>query len=47
MGYSKQMKTLPPQIRWGQENEETAIKCYIEDRLTVGEEITVTTSFDV
>ena len=44
MGYSKQMKTLPPQIRWGQENEQRAIKCYIEDRLTVGEEMTVTPS---
>lgn len=44
MGYSTQMKTLPPQIRWGQENEQKAIKCYIEDRLSVGEEVTVTPS---
>ena len=44
MGYGKQMKTLPPQIRWGQENEQKAIKCYIEDRLAVSEEMTVTPS---
>ena len=44
MGYGKQIKTLPTQIHWGQESEQKAIKYYIEDHLTVGEDMTVTPS---
>ena len=44
MGYGKQLTVLPPQIRWGRENEQNAIRCYIEDCLSVGEEMTVTHS---
>ena len=44
MGYGKQLKVLPPQIRWGRENEQAATRCYIEDRLKVSEEMTVTPS---
>ena len=42
MGYGKQMKTLPPQICLGQENEQKEVKHYIEDRITTGEEMTAT-----
>ena len=38
MGYGKQLKVLPPQISWGGENKQTAIRCYTEDNLRVGEE---------
>ena len=37
MGYGGPMKTLPPQIHWGKENEERARKHYIENRKDVGE----------
>ena len=37
MGYGGPMKCLPPQIRWGQENEEEACKRYVENRQNVGE----------
>ena len=31
MGYGEQLKVLPPPILWGQQNEQMAIKCYIEN----------------
>ena len=37
MGYGGHMKNLPPQICWGNESEERARKCYIENRKDVGE----------
>ena len=36
------MTTSPPQICWAQENGRKTIKHYIEDCLTIGEEMTVT-----
>ena len=44
MGYGEQMKTLPPQILWGRQNEQKAIRCYIDNHLAVGEEMTFTPS---
>ena len=41
MGYSRPMTTLPPQIRWGRENEERARKCYVANRCAVGEMMVV------
>ena len=32
MGYGGPMKSLPPQIRWGRENEDEDQRCYIENR---------------
>ena len=32
MGYGGPMKHVPPQIRWGRENEDAARKCYIANR---------------
>ena len=37
MGYGGPMKSLPPQIRWGRENEDEAQRCYIENRHAAGE----------
>lgn len=37
MGYGEKMKHLPPQIRWGKDNEFTARICYIESRHKNGE----------
>ena len=42
MGYSKPMQHLPPQIRWGKQNEDKARQLYIENRKTVGEVMQVT-----
>ena len=44
MGYGGQMKCLPPQIRWGRENEEEACKHYVENRKAVGEMMVVNKS---
>lgn len=41
MGYGGPLKKLPPQMRWGQENEDEARRCYIENRCTFGEIMTV------
>ena len=32
MGYNEPMKKVPPQIRWGRDNEDRARQCYIENR---------------
>jgi len=37
MGYGGRMQHMPPQIRWGNENEDKARQLYIENRLAVGE----------
>ena len=37
MGYGGKMKHLPPQIRWGKDNESTACKYYLESRCKNGE----------
>ena len=37
MGYGGPMKSLPPQTRWGRENEDEAQRCYIENRHAAGE----------
>ena len=37
MGYGGPMKNLQSKIRWSEENEERAHKCYIENRKDVGE----------
>ena len=40
MGYGhKESMHLPPQIRWGRDNEPLACKCYLEDRKKLGEEM--------
>ena len=40
MGYGhKESMHLPPQIRWGRDNEPPACKCYLEDRKKLGEEM--------
>jgi len=39
MGYGERMKNLPPQIRWGRDNEHTARKCYLQSRSSNGETI--------
>lgn len=41
MGYAPPMKRLPPQIRWGLENEDKARRCYIENRRVAGETMIV------
>ena len=41
MGYGGRMKYVPPQIRWGRENEEAARKCYIANRKACGEDMVV------
>ena len=41
MGYGGPMKSLPPQIRWGRENEDEARRCYIENRHAAGETMIV------
>ena len=41
MGYGGPMKGLPPQICWGQENEDKAQRCYIENRKAAGETMVV------
>ena len=41
MGYGGQMQHVPPQIRWGRENEDAARKCYIAYRKTCGEDLFV------
>ena len=44
MGYGGPLKNLPPQMRWGRENEDKAQKYYIEDRQAAGEMMTVAPS---
>ena len=41
MGYGGPMKSLPPWIRWDQENEDEAQKCYIENWHAAGETLIV------
>ena len=41
MGYGGQMQHMPPQIRWGRENEDAARKCYIANRKACGEDMIV------
>ena len=41
MGYGGQMQHIPPQIRWGRENEDAARKCYIANRKACGEDMVV------
>ena len=41
MGYGGPMTILPPQIRWGKENEDKARKCYIDNRHHAGETMIV------
>ena len=36
MGYNEPMKKVPPQIRWGRDNEDRARQCYIENRQQCG-----------
>ena len=42
MGYGGPMKHLPPQIRWGKDNEENACLKYIHNRAAIGETMVVT-----
>ena len=42
MGYGGSMKHMPPQIRWGKDNEENARLKYIHNRATMGETMVVT-----
>ena len=44
MGYNEPMKKLPPQIRWGRDNEDRARQCYIENRQQYGEDMEVKAS---
>ena len=44
MGYNGPIKKVPPQIRWGNDNEDKARKCYIEDRKKYGEDMEVEAS---
>ena len=37
MGYGRPMQHLPPQIRWGRQNEDKAGRLYTENRKAVGE----------
>ena len=39
MDYGEKIKCLPPQMRWGKDNEPIAIKCYLESRHKNGEAI--------
>ena len=41
MGYDEHMKSLPPHIRWGQENEDKAQRYYIENQHDAGETVIV------
>ena len=41
MGYGGQMQHVPPQIRWGRDNEDAARKCYIANRKACGEHMVV------
>ena len=41
MGYGGRMQHMPPQIRWGRENEDAARKCYIANRKACGEDMIV------
>ena len=42
MGYRKDtLKNIPPQIRWGHDNEFIARKCYLASRLSIEEEIVI------
>ena len=42
VGYGKPMQHVPPQIRWGKQNEDKARQLYIENRKAVGEIMQVT-----
>ena len=42
MGYGRPMQHVPPQIRWGKQNEDKARQRYIENRKAVGEIMQVT-----
>ena len=42
MGYGRPMQHVPPQIRWGKQNEDKARQLYIENRKAVGEIMQVT-----
>ena len=42
MGYGGPMKHMPPQIRWGKDNEENGHLKYIHNRATMGESMVVT-----
>lgn len=42
MGYGTPMQHVPPQIRWGKQNECKARQLYIENRKAVGEIMQVT-----
>ena len=44
MGYNGPMKKVPPQIRWGKDNEDRATQCYIENRQQCGEDMEVEAS---
>ena len=44
MGYNGPLKKIPPQIRWGRENEAKARHCYIENRRQCGEDMVVEAS---
>jgi len=44
MGYNGPLKKVPPQIRWGRENEERARRCYTEYRRQCGEDMIVEAS---
>ena len=44
MGYNGLMKKVPPQIRWGKDNEDRARQCYIENRQQCGEDMVVEAS---
>ena len=37
MGYGKPMQHVPPQIRWGKQNEDKVRQLYIENRKAIGE----------
>ena len=44
MGYNGPLKNIPPQIRWGRENEGKARDCYIKNRQQCGEDMVVEAS---
>jgi len=44
MGYNGLMKKVPPQIRWGKDNEDRARQCYIKNRQQYGEDMEVEAS---
>ena len=41
MGYGGRIQHVPPQIRWGSENEDATRKCYIANRKACGEHMVV------